>query len=637
MPSKRGRIERVRDRTQNIQRRRWLQTLGIAGVTGLAGCSTDETTDTEEPTDTDVGFGTDTVEPTPTPEELPEVGGTYTNAISSDVSTLNPIYNTENTAGGLITNTTDGAYTFRPGQRLFPLLANMKSDDKQVWTVSIRENLEWSDPYGQVTAEDWVYYIKNVHKSDWSGSNRQADWTEDYTVEKNDKYSFTIELSNINPIFHKERPMWGHQVVPKELIKPYVDEEDVEGMKKDEELLNLDYTGNLGAYNLEAWERENRFVFTRNEDYYMRDLAEEDDEIPDAFAKAPYFDRLVTEIIDESSSRLSALKTGEIDTASVPPNKASQFKGDANEDVYLNVTPQPYNVPLAYNMRANGWTPFRNKKVRQGLGCAVDKKRLVKGVYRGHATPQYTWQPQWSPWYDDSQVTKFGTGDLYGSEATRSRLEEGLSGTDYGYSGETLVDGDGEQVELSLYHSAGQPTERQTAEFVAQEFADNAGIKVNVESIPGQQFDANYWQQEEPENPDELEWSRPYPTNYGPRDEVTGKNPWDMSLVYGLNTFPMTPTTNSLFFGEKAYYNPYGYVPSDDASNLMDLFDEASKETDDAKRKETLAEIFGILSREQPTGMLVLNSDIFGYQSGIRGPVEDFFSGWDSATWYREE
>lgn len=623
--------------TGGLSRRKWLQLLGISGTAGLAGCTNESGSETETtaPSTTESGFGDETETPTTESEEpLPEVGGTFTQAVSSSFDSLNPIYNTEATTGEMIATTVDGSYGFKPGQNLFPRLLDLQSDDKKVWTAKLRENLRWSEPYGEVTAEDFVYLIKNVHQTDWAGSAASSDWYKNekpIPVEKTGKYSFRIELPEVDPAFPKRPIMWGMQVVPKQLIKPYVENKDAKGLKQDEELGSLSYTGNLGAYNLENWERQKKLTFTRSDEYYMREAAENDDEVKRAFKKAPYFDKLEVQVIKESSSRLSALKTGQLDTASIPPNKAASFKD--RDDVYLNVKPQPYNVPLFYNQRANGWKQFRKKGVRQALGMAIDKKKFVKGVFRNYADPQFTWQPRWSPWYDDEKVVKYGVDDLYGPDVAREKMKEALSSTDYGYSGDTLVDGNGEQVELDLMYQSSQQTEVATAQFVKKEYANNLGIKVNLNGIGATKFVRDYWQQQIPDNADELEWSHGN-YNAGPRDKATSKKSWDLGRVYGLNTYPMTPTTSEVFFKKDSFYNPYGYYPTYDFDSL---YSKAKKATSEEKRKEILGEIFGKISRDQPMGMLAMNSDVIGYRQGIRGPQEEFFSGWDGETWYRAD
>lgn len=616
--------------------------VGLAGAAGLSGCAggdgTASPTDrdgtetaTRAPTSTDdSGFGTeraDTTTPAEAPEPLPTVGGTYREGLSSTITTLNPLYNTEDTAARLIAMAVDPSYVFRPGQRQFPRLFELSTEDDRVWTATLRENLRWSDPYGAVTAADVVYLVEEVHQTEWARTAASSDWYtggEPISVEETGEYAFEIALPEPDPLFHKRPIAWEMQVVPKELIRPYVEDRDAEGLERDEELNDLSYAGNLGPYDLKRWDRQNRLVFERSDEYYLREA----DDVKRAFSKAPYFDRLEVRVISEVSSRLGALESGEIDATRVPPDEAVNY--DASTDVTLNVEPQPYNRPLFYNQRANGWAPFRRRGVRRALGCAVDKEKYVRGVYRGFATPQYTWQPEWSPWYVEDGVDRYGTGDLYGPDVTRRKMRDALSDTAYEYDGDALVDGDGERVELRLYYQTGQPVEKQTAEFVQREFEANAGIAVETEALGGLRFVDDYWRQQKPENPDELAWSTGV-NNYGPRDEVTGAEPWDMALFYGLSTFPMTPTSNERFFLKDGAFNAYGYYPSYDFERL---FEEARRAGSRAERTAALGEIFAKVSADQPVGMLALGQDVFGFRDRVRGPVEEYFNGWDFSTWY---
>ncbi|MFD1513892.1 ABC transporter substrate-binding protein [Halomarina rubra] len=633
-------IERRDDnRHKKIDRRAWLKGIGVAGAAALAGCSSGgdgedtpggndtqtDSTDTSDPLGTTQGTSTDDG------SELPEVGGTYTTAIGNSLGTLNPLYNTESTAGGVIGYALDGSYGFKPGSEYFPRIFDLSSEDNKTWTATIPEGLTFSDPYGEVTAEDFVYQINEVQKSEWAGTADAASWTEEMTIEEKSKYEFTIELPQVNPLYPASYDPYIYPV-PKALMEPYVEEEDVEGFQQDEELLNLSFTGNLGAYKLEEWDKNAKITFTRNEDYYLRNV----DGIDRRFSNAPYFENLEVRVVPEQSSRLGALKNGEIDTAGLPKNRVNEFKN--NDGTYVNVVPQPYNRVMAYNHRDNGWTTgpgnlFRNKKFRQGIGCAIDKQAIADGIYNGYAKPHYTWQPEWSKWYpDNADIKQFGSGDLYGKEATQSRIEEAISDTDYSYDGDQLVNPDGNQVELSLYYTTTSSTNKSIAQFVKQEFAKNAGINVKLEQIQGTTFRDKYWVQETPENPDEYEWSNGG-YNAGPY-EVTSSESWDMSIVYGLNTYPLNPTTADVFFMKDSYYNPYGYQPE---WNAKELFNQASTAETEEDVQEALTEIFVNVADSQPMGMLVFADDTIGYRTGIEGPEENFFNGWNFSTWYRNE
>ena len=613
--------------------------LGIGGAAGLAGCaggpSTETGTATEESGD-ELGTATET----PEPSDLPEVSGTYNAVTSSPYQTLNPLYNTENGAGTAIGYALDLGYGFKPGTRLFPEPYDLTTDSGQVWTATVRENLEFSDPYGQVTAETFTYQIQEVQQSDWAATADQGAWQGSSSsvenVEQTGEFEFQIELTQADLLYPESYDPLLYPI-PMGLMEPYVNEEDAQGMQEDEDLLELTFTGNLGPFTLEEWNRSSGVTYSRNEDYYMQDHAGTG-EVPASFENAPYFEGLQVDVVQEQASRLAALETGEADAATVPPNRVSEFQ--ENDDVSINVVPQPYNKVNVYNMRDNGWNAgpgnlFRSRTFRQGLGCAVDKEKLVTGVFRDFAEVEYTWQPRWSKWYPgDEELTTFGTGDLYGREAAQSRVKEAIDSSeyDYSYDGDTLVNPSGEQVELELYHSAGQETEKAYSQFIAQEYADNVGISVNVNAINGAKFANDYWAQEVPDNPDQYEWSKGQ-YNAGPRS-VTSANGWDMATVFGLNTYPLNPLTGDIFFIRDSFYNPYGYYPE---WNAKELFEQAANASSEEELTNTLATVFAEISEAQPMAMDAFPSDTVGYNASLQGPAENFFNGWNFPSWSFEE
>lgn len=647
-----------RTQNQGINRRHWLAMMGIGGATGLAGClgngdsengddnGSENGGDNETENGGDNGMengddnGTENGDDNGTENGMdgtPKVSGTYDTVTSAAFTTLNPLYNTEYSAGIAIGRALDQGYTFDDNNEYFPLLYDMSTENGEVWTFEVRDGLEFSDPYGQVTAEDFVYQIEELHKSGWANTAQSGDWSENYEVEQTGELEFQVTLPNPKILWPESfEPLL--YPIPKDLVEPYVQEENAEGLQQDEELLELQFTGNLGAYVMDEWNRSAGTEYSRNDDYYLQNI----DEGPDLFGGAPYFEGASISVVEEESSRLGALQTGEADKAIIPPQRYEEF--DNNESVDVLQVPQPYNSIISVNMRDNGWNAgpgnlFRHKEFRQALAMAINKEELIQGVYRGLAEPHYTWQPRWSPFYPgDDEIPQYGSGDLYGADAARERAQEAFDQSEYDYSfdGEAMVNPDGDQVSLDIYHSAGQNTEQLAGEFIAQELGNNLGIDVTVEAIDGTRFDNEYWTAE-PEggtdtvNGEEVEWARPTPNNPGPRS-VTANEDWDMSLVFGLNTFPRNPLTNRLFFnGPTAFYNPVGYYPE---FNAGELWAQAQQATSQEEITQALEEIFINLAEEQPFIMLTFDDELNGYNPDLVGPIENFSNGWDFPAWH---
>ncbi|ELZ36594.1 extracellular solute-binding protein family 5 [Halorubrum tebenquichense DSM 14210] len=630
------------DDSPHVGRRQWLSALGLAGAVTLAGCSGDGGGGGGGDGNSSNGGGSsgDLGQ-----EEV------YATAAAASFSTLNPIYNSEDGAGDAIARALDLGYVFDENNEYVPLLYDMSTEDGEVWTFDVREGLEFSDPYGEVTASDFVYLIQEIHQSSWASSVNSTNWT-GVEVEETGEYEFQATLETPQLLWPESFDPLLYPI-PQELLEPYVEEEDTEGLRQDEELLELQFSGNLGPYVLDEWQRDGGTRYSRNDDYYLRDA----DDLPDAFNEAPYFEAAEVQVIGEQASRLGALETGEVDSAAIPPNQVESYRN--NDEIYVNRIPQPYNEKISVNMRDNGWTTgpgnmFRHVPFRQAMAAAIDKEGLIEGVFRDFAQTHFTWQPRFSNFYPpEEDIPQFGVGDSYGSEVARGLAEDAFAESEYDYrfDGETMVDPDGNQVQLSLYHSAGQNTEQLMADFIAQELGDNLGMDVTVEAIDGTRFNNEYWQQtdyptpetnEEGEvtnvpdelvdtvNGEEVEWTQPTATNPGPRN-VTSNQEWDMSVVFGLNTYPRNPLTNNVFFeGANPLYNPVGYYPGFDAEQL---FQSAREATTQEELADALIELFANLAEEQPYIMLAFPDDTVGYREGLEGPIENFSNGWDLAAW----
>ncbi|SFR38725.1 MULTISPECIES: ABC transporter substrate-binding protein [Halorubrum] len=329
-------------------------------------------------------------------EGEPEVSGSYDTVTSARFTTLNPLFNTENGAGTAIARALDQGYTFDENQDVFPLLYDMSTEDGEVWTFDVRENLQFSEPYGQVTAEDFVYLIQELHQADWAPTAASTSW-DGVTVEQTGEFQFEATLESPNILWPKTYDPLLYPI-PKDLLQPYVEEEDVQGLEQDEELLELQFAGNLGAFELTAWNRGSGTEYTRNDEYYLRDI----DEGPDLFSEGPYFESASISVVREQASRLGALRTGEADAAAIPPEQYESYQENENVDV-LQV-PTPYNTIISVNQRANGWSAgpgnlFQLVPFRQAMAAAISKQDLIQGVYRGLASPHFTWQPRWSQFY----------------------------------------------------------------------------------------------------------------------------------------------------------------------------------------------------------------------------------------------
>jgi peptide/nickel transport system substrate-binding protein len=364
------------------------------------------------------------------------IGGEWITGSTTDAETLYFPEISDVPSGNRVGLTLDGAYSVDENNEIQPLWMDIEdTGDGTVYVCTLRENLQWGGDFGRMTAEDWVYQTENVHTIDggqshpWDEdtppSTQTADWEQIENIEATGDLEFQVELADVNPSFPLEPVFWGGYCAPKALYEKYVP--SAEDLRQSEEFAQLTFTGNLGPFEFERWDRSAEFVATRNDDYYMRAHA---DEMGEEWAEAPYVEQYTYRVISEQATRLEALRQGEITNTGVPPDRFQDFKDLGEVDVYQ--IPQPFLSILAYNQRANGWQPLRTREVRQALSMSIDKRRITEEIYRGLAEFTHTFQPRWSQWYDDSQVTPFGVGDSYDKAGARQMLAE-HTGSDFGY------------------------------------------------------------------------------------------------------------------------------------------------------------------------------------------------------------
>jgi peptide/nickel transport system substrate-binding protein len=603
-------------------RRNWLRMLGVGGAGSLAGCAGERDRGT-------TGGAADG--PTSTAER--SVGGTYREALPTDAKSVNFLYHSDTSSAKFVGATLDYAYDFKSIGEIVPLWIESYSEtEKTEWTFTLRENLRWSDPYGDLTADDWVYTARNLYgakapgesgtKENWAGVVQYPDW-KDLTVEAVGTHELKVTLPGPEPSFLASTAFWSGRCLPTELIRGYVEDRDVEGLKRDDALNTLSYAGNLGPYDFEEWRRESRFVATRADEYYLREVAG-DDGIPERFADAPYFDTYELQIITEEATRLAALREGGLTVyENVPPQKVAQFR--RMDHLKFRFPPNPFCSVAYYNQRPNGWEMLRRPAVRRALSTAVSKAAIAENIYRGFPTVAHTFQPEWSPWYLTERVREFGVGDAYGAERAREMLREALSDTDYGYDGDVLVDGDGERVELTFVYRAGAQTNQTVAEFFGQELGK---IGIGVEPTNG--GPSNTIQRKYMLNA--TDGGEP---SFNGGAAAASEEPWDLLYGISLNSFPINPDTTSVIWEADGGFNFMGYEPN---APLAEWYDRARTATDDAVRREAFARIFGALSEEQPVNFLNFGVYRNAYAEEYVGmPAEgeyDYLDGWDRVTWY---
>jgi len=120
-----------------------------------------------------------------------------------------------------------------------------------------------------------------------------------------------------------------------------------------------------GPFRFAEWEANAKVVVTRNDDYW---------------GSAPSLEAVVFRPITDANTRVAEMLSGGIDMmVEIPPDSVAQFDGNGF-NLYEQAGPHVWFLIL--NAKEG---PFQDRRVRQAVNYAIDKKALVDNVLQGTA------------------------------------------------------------------------------------------------------------------------------------------------------------------------------------------------------------------------------------------------------------
>lgn len=547
----------------------------------------------------------------------PSVGGTFIEGqYGGDAETLNWLLAADGTSHSYIGLTIDTLATYNNDLEIVPLCLAKDievSEDGLVYTVTIRDDLKWSDG-SQVRADDYVYTLKNLMFSDWLNYPYRADWQEEVNgqivhVDPKvvDTTTFTITRQTVDPEF--AYTIYDTVPYPRSIAEKY--EGDIDAFTRAPEFNNLTYTGNLGPYTFKEWIRNDRFVCQRNPDYYLgRDVG------------APYFEEYVIKLFGTSATMLAALEAGDITYCGIEPEQVAHFK--QMDDINVYTIPSGGYTVLVYNHRANGFEGLKERSVRQALSMAIGKEQMCKSVYLGFAEPAYSFIPVVSPWYNDSNLSKYGVGNLYDKQKAGELFYQAGYGEKTSAGTFKATQKNGQPLELRLVTNTGGGIAEDIVYFIKQELED-IGIQVEIKLVPWETLVRQYLMNSIPGSGQEVMH------NAGP--EGVSEQPWDMILM-AFGTDVLAPSGSSGFFTSDGGLNFFGYSNKE----VDSLFEQVRTKNalDEGVRRQIYSTISKVLSVEQPVDFLAFRKGNIGIQKNVKGIEPGISMGYNQYLWYFE-
>jgi peptide/nickel transport system substrate-binding protein len=291
-------------------------------------------------------------------------GGTAVVAVSVDQPTFNPLWGFPEGMWihqGLLSMP---LVRYDSAKRVHPWLAERwdtvrVAPDTLALTLHLRRDVRWHDGV-PTTAEDVRFtYARMVDPVVAFGGRDYLErwWTAPEVVD-----SFTIRF-RIRP--HAEfLDFWSYYVIlPAHLLA------DVPPAELRNHHHGHKPVGN-GPFRFARRVPGREWIFEANPDF------------PAALGGPPLLDRVVFRIIPDATARLTALLTGGVDFAFIPPGQVGRMRAEPR--FRLVESPAAAWTQIAWNTDR---APFDDARVRRALSLAIDRRQIVDGLLHGHGEP----------------------------------------------------------------------------------------------------------------------------------------------------------------------------------------------------------------------------------------------------------
>lgn len=287
--------------------------------------------------------------------QAPRSGGTLTVADPVGPPVLDPHKDGSYQSSGMVlTLLYEGLLSRDDKGELQPQLAEAwKALSPTLYEFKIRHGVTFHNGR-EMDASD-VKYSFERELDPKTGSPFRAIWSAVDRVEAPGKWTVRFHLKSPNaPFLNYLAGPYGHQIVAREAVEKNGD-------------LNQVAVG-TGPFKLVEYVPDSHLKLERHAGYWKKGQ--------------PYLDGVTIRIIKDESARLSAIRAGAVDVTYITAANAPAVKQDKSLTL-LEGDNVFYGMTLAQFIPNDSKDPFNDKRVRQAMSLAIDRKEMVDSVIFG--------------------------------------------------------------------------------------------------------------------------------------------------------------------------------------------------------------------------------------------------------------
>jgi peptide/nickel transport system substrate-binding protein len=245
------------------------------------------------------------------------------------------------------------------------LATEWSAPDDHTYVFKLRQNVKFHDG-SEVTAEDVKWGI--VAQADPPAPGIKTQYPAKITsIDAVDKYTVRINMSGPDPsvigyfAWQRYTP-----VTPKGIY----------------DKINVLTQGiGTGPYKLVEFVPNDRVVYTRNGDFWNKDL--------------PYLDEITLKVLPDEQARVAALRSGAIDGATFTSDVAKTMANDRNLTVLKGLYAAHKEIQFILKDSKNPWSDVR---VRQAINHAINRQDIIDKVFGGDASFSSIIPPGYGDW-----------------------------------------------------------------------------------------------------------------------------------------------------------------------------------------------------------------------------------------------
>ena len=310
------------------------------------------------------------------------------------------------------------------------------SEDGMVWTVTIRDDVKFTDGES-LTASDVAFTYNTV---------KETSSVNDFTMLKE---AVAVDDTTVEFHMEKEYSIWPYTMAIVGIVPEHAYGPDY----------GLNPIGS-GRYIMKQWDKGQQIIFEANPDYYGKEVQM----------------KKVTVVFMDEDAAFAAAKAGQVDLAYTAASYSEQAVAGFELLAFASVDNRGFNLPATKAVVSEDGTVAGNDftsdvNVRRAINIGINREQMIENVMYGYGTAAYS-VCDGMPWYNEEAEVAY---DLDGAQAL---LDE--AGWVVGEDG--IREKDGVRAAFTLMYPASDSVRQMMAADTANQLK-TLGIEVQIEGV----------------------------------------------------------------------------------------------------------------------------------------------------------